>query len=188
MPDRPDHDAPSDDQAIRAAYERYGVDGFYARFGATYRNPHEPAVRSAIHQAVARWQISLDRALDLACGSGEATLALRELGCAAIDAVDPYTYQAYAERTGGAAERLTFAQIAQGALAERHYSVIVCSFALHLLTPSRLPALALQLSLLGDALLVVTPHKRPAIKPAWGWALRGELIVDRVRARLYTRA
>src|SRR5215217_6986872 len=139
---------PNDDQpAIRAAYERYGVQGYYARFGATYRNPHEYAIRSALHAAVARWRIPLDRVLDLACGSGEATLAIEELGANTVDGVDPYTYAAYAERTGRAAERLTFEQIAAGALAGRRYDTIVCSFALHLVEPSWLPALALQISL-----------------------------------------
>src|SRR3712207_7013812 len=42
----------------------------------------------------------------------------------------------------------------------RDYSAIVCSFALHLVEPSRLPALAIQLSLVGAALLTLTPHKR----------------------------
>jgi SAM-dependent methyltransferase len=183
-------DAPlnDDEQAIRAAYERYGVRGYYTRFGATYRNPHERAIRSALAAAVARWRMPLDRVLDLACGSGEATLAIQELGAGAIDGVDPYTYAAYAERTGRAAERLTFEQIADGALAGRHYDTIVCSFALHLVERSRLPVLALQISLVADHLLILTPHKRPAIKPEWGWSLAGELVVDRVRARYYRRA
>ena len=132
---------PEDDPAIRTAYEQYGVRGFYERFGATYRNPHEQAVVAALGQAVARWSIRLDRVLDLACGSGEATLALRALGAARIEGIDPYTYAAYDARTGGTAERLTFEQIAAGALAGRQYSAIVCSFALHLVEPSRLPAL-----------------------------------------------
>jgi hypothetical protein len=177
---------PNDDEpAVRAAYERYGVQGYYARFGATYRNPHERAICSALGTAIARWHIPLDRVLDLACGSGEATLAIRELGANIIDGVDPYTYDAYAERTGRTAERLTFEQIAAGALAGRHYDTVICSFAMHLAEPSRLPALALQISLVADHLLILTPHKRPALKPEWGWSLAGELVVDRVRARYY---
>jgi SAM-dependent methyltransferase len=183
-------DAPPDDDepAVRAAYERYGVQGYYTRFGATYRNPHERIIRSALGLATARWHIPLDRVLDLACGSGEATLALRELGANSIDGADPYTYAAYAERTGRVAERLTFQQIAAGALAGRHYDTIVCSFALHLVERSWLPALALQISLVADHLLILTPHKRPALKPEWGWSIAGELVVERVRARYYQRA
>lgn len=182
-------DTPSlDDPAIRAAYERYGVQGYYARFGASYRNPHEQAIRAALTAAVARWRIPLGRVLDLACGSGEATLVLQQLGAQAIDAADPYTYAAYAERTGRAAERLSFEQVAAGALAGRSYDTIVCSFALHLLEESRLPALAIQLSLISERLVIVTPHKRPAIKAEWGWALAGELVAERVRVRYYQSA
>ncbi len=104
-------------------------------------------IRTTLRAAIARWDLPLDRVLDLACGSGEITLALRELGCAAIDGIDPYTHQAYAERTGHAAERITFEQIAAGALAGRSYGTIACSFAMHLVALSRLPALAAQLSL-----------------------------------------
>jgi hypothetical protein len=180
------HQAPAaETNAIRTAYERHGVRGFYQQFGGAYRNPHERAVRAALRAAVARWPIDLSHVLDLACGSGEATLALRELGCESIDGVDPYTYSAYAERTGAVAEAYTFERIAAGALAGRRYSAIVCSFALHLVEASRLPALVCQLSLLGDALLILTPHKRPQLRPEWGWTAAGELVVERVRARYY---
>ena len=82
-------------------------------------------------------------------------------------------------------ERLSFEQIAGGAVAGRGYDTIVCSFALHLAPLSRLPALAIQLSLLAGTLLVLTPHKRPEIRAAWGWVLEGELLHERVRARCY---
>ena len=176
-----------EDSAIRAAYEQYGVEGFYQRFGDSYRNPHERAIRATLRAAVARWDLPLDHVLDLACGSGEVTLPLCELGCAAIDGIDPYTYQAYAERTGYAAEQITFEQIAAGALADRSYSTIICSFALHLVALSRLPALTTQLSLIGTALLVLTPHKRPQLRPEWGWQCADELMIERVRARYYRR-
>ena len=174
-----------EDAAIRAAYEQYGVEGFYQRFGNTYRNPHERVVRAALKAAVARWGLPLDHVLDLACGSGEVTLALRELGSAAIDGIDPYTHQAYAERTGQVAEQITFEQVAAGALAGRSYSTIVCSFAMHLVALSRLPALMTQLSLIGTTLLILTPHKRPLLRPEWGWRCADELQIERVRARYY---
>ncbi|MEP7188311.1 MAG: class I SAM-dependent methyltransferase [Roseiflexaceae bacterium] len=176
-----------EDAAIRAAYEQYGVEGFYQRFGASYRNQHERVIRATLRAAVVRWELPFERVLDLACGSGEVTLALRELGCVTIDGIDPYTHQAYAERTGQAAEPITFEQIAAGALVGRSYSTIVCSFALHLVALSRLPALITQLSLIGTALLVLTPHKRPLLRPEWGWRCADELLIERVRARYYQR-
>jgi SAM-dependent methyltransferase len=174
--------------SIRSQYVRYGAAGYYQQFGAQYRNPHELAVRQAIHTAVAGWGLDLARVLDLACGSGEATLALRELGATAIDGLDPYTGAAYQARTGQAAEALTFEAIAAGALDGRRYSLVVCSYALHLLAPSRLPRLVYQLSRVADSLLVLTPHKRPQLRPEWGWTLTGEMVVQRVRARYYQPA
>ena len=171
--------------SIRSEYESHGVRGFYAESGADYRNPHEPQIRRCIRLVVEKWEPDLTKVLDLAAGSGEATLALRELGAGAIDGVDPFTAEAYRHRTGQPAEELTFEDVAGGALVARHYTLVFCSFALHLCEPSRLPAVAQQLSLIGDALLILTPHKRPVIKPEWGWRLVGEEVSERVRARLY---
>ena len=46
-----------EDAAIRAAYEQYGVEGFYQRFGDSYRNPHERVIgatksRYRLHQYI----------------------------------------------------------------------------------------------------------------------------------------
>jgi SAM-dependent methyltransferase len=179
MPDGTDEPAGS----IRAEYERHGADAYYRQFGSTYRNPHEDSIGRCLQVAVGRWPIDLSRVLDLAAGSGEVTLALRELGAKSIDAIDPYTADAYAQRTGERAEAFDFAQVAAGALSGRHYNLIVCSFALHLCEPSRLPGVLYQLSLVGESLLVLTPHKRPRIERQWGWELAGEFVVERVRTR-----
>ena len=171
--------------SIRDQYVRYGAQGYYEQFGAQYRNPHELAVRQTIHTTVAAWRLDLAHVLDLACGSGEVTLALRELRAVAIDGLDPYTGAAYQARSGQPAEALSFEAIAGGALDGRRYSLVVCSYALHLLAPSRLPRLAYQLSRVAGALLVLTPHKRPNLRPEWGWVLAEEMVVQRVRARCY---
>src|SRR5204863_4528381 len=66
--------------SIRAEYEKHGAAEFYARSGRNYRNPHEPQVRRSIELAVRTWRPDLSRVLDLAAGSGEVTLALRDRG------------------------------------------------------------------------------------------------------------
>jgi SAM-dependent methyltransferase len=177
-----------DPKAIRRRYEDFGVAGYYERHGAAYRNPHEPVVRALLRQAVAGWGLDLTHALDLACGSGEVTLALREIGGARIDGIDPHTGEAYFARTEQRAESFTLEQVSSGALAGRNYSLIVCSFAMHLVDVSWLPALLAQLGLISDRLLILTPHKRPAIKAEWGWVLTDEIMIDRIRARLYHTA
>jgi SAM-dependent methyltransferase len=178
-------DEPDEPFSIRGEYERLGPEAFYRLHGRDYRNPHEDSISLALRRAVARWSPDLAHVLDLACGSGEVTLALRDLGAAAIDGIDPFTFDAYQARTGNAAERMRFEEIAAGAIAERHYSLMVCSFAMHLCDESRLPGLLTQLALIAPRLWILTPHKRPEILPAWGWTLRDEMVVQRVRIRDY---
>lgn len=175
-------------ESVRGRYERHGADAYYRGHADDYSNPHEPEVRHAIGLAATRWELDLSRVLDLAAGSGEATLALRELGTGAIDASDPFLFAQYERRTGQPCERFSFEDVAAGALAGRSYTLVVCSFALHLAEPSRLPGICYQLSLVSPALLILTPHKRPRIQFDWGWQLQHELVWSRVRCRLYQAA
>jgi 2-polyprenyl-3-methyl-5-hydroxy-6-metoxy-1,4-benzoquinol methylase len=172
---------------MRGSYEKTGVKGYYQKYGPSYRNPHDPAVAELLRRSAKAWKLRPGRFLDLACGSGEVTLALAKLGFAEIDGIDPYTAEAYRARTGRDAETLTFEQIAAGALSGRIYDTIVCSFALHLLEPSRLPGLLARLAEIAYTLIVLTPTKRPRIEPETGWIEVDEVLHDRVRARLYAR-
>ena len=170
----------------RPAYDEHGVTGFYRQFGASYRNPHETILQNLLKRVALEWKLDLKNVLDLACGSGEATLVLQELG-AKVSGIDPYTFEAYFERTKLEAEPFSFDDIANGILEGRRYSLVVCSFALHLVEISRLPALLYQLAQMTDTLVILTPHKRPQIKSEWGWKLEAEVLEDRVRARLYKK-
>jgi SAM-dependent methyltransferase len=172
----------SDD--IRPQYDHLGVEGFYRTHGSSYRNPHEFAVHALLEAVVKTSDLDLSNVLDLACGSGEVTLKLLEFG-ARVHGIDPFTGAAYLERTGQIAESLTFEDIAFGALERRAYSLVVCSFALHLVEASRLPTLCYQLARVSPKLVILTPHKRPVIQQSWGWMLETELLMDRVRARVY---
>jgi hypothetical protein len=171
--------------SVRARYEAHGAEAYYREHAEGYVNPHEPEIGQALKMAVARWGLDLSRVLDLAAGSGEATLALRGLGAGRIDGCDPYLFAQYQRRTGKPAERFSFEDVAAGALAGRAYSLIVCSFAMHLAEPSRLPGVCQQLSAIAPAMLILTPHKRPEIREGWGWTLEGEFVWARVRCRLY---
>ena len=102
-------------RAIRTEYERHGVNGFYQEFGDDYRNPHEEEIRLVLSRCLDQWSLDLSDVLDLACGSGEATLALVGCGAKEVTGVDPYTARAYQRRTARAAESFTFEQIAAGA-------------------------------------------------------------------------
>ncbi|HLG42635.1 MAG TPA: class I SAM-dependent methyltransferase [Planctomycetota bacterium] len=172
--------------SIRALYERHGAAAYYRKHGDLYRNPHERIIGELLGRAMAAWVLRPGRTLDLACGSGEVTIALQRLGFARIDGIDPHTAESYRARTGREAERGTFEQIAAGALSGRRYDLIVCSFALHLVEPSRLPLLFVRLREISETLLVLTPHKRPQVKSGTGWRQLAEILHERVRARLYT--
>lgn len=173
--------------SIRTAYEQYGTaDAFYRAEGSHYRNPHEEVLADLIPRACA----SLDKrcVLDLAAGSGEATLALRAAGVEVGAACDPFTSVAYERRTGRSCERWSFEDVAGGVLPENGYSLVICSFALHLCPPSRLPAVSIALSRSAPTLLLLTPHKKPQIRSDWGWVPAEEILDRRVRARIYQRS
>lgn len=171
--------------SIREAYVQHGVEAWYAHHGAGYRNPHEQGVRRAVLSWIDR--LASGRVLDLACGSGEVTLALREAGlpASAIDGCDPYTGAAYLERTGQQPFPWSFEELAAGL--PRTYGAVVCSFALHLCPVSWLPGLVQAIAASSRALLVLTPHKKPELRPSWGMILEEERYdpEHRVRSRLY---
>ena len=83
--------------SVRSAYEHVGPSQFYAEHGEEYSNPHGAVLTSLLQQALSSWASSgllgLEscshgcgsggssrpwRVLDLACGGGEASLALEE--------------------------------------------------------------------------------------------------------------
>lgn len=176
------------DPAVRHGYEKHGVSGYYALFGSDYRNPHEDQLRTTVLQLVERWSLQpTERILDLACGSGEISHILETAGFQQINGIDPYTGKAYERRMGRPIYgKWTFEQIADGCLGEeKPYDVIICSFAAHLIEPSYLPLVMLQLQYVGKRLVILTPHKRPQIASKWGWTPVDEFVNERIRARLY---
>ncbi|WVQ74227.1 hypothetical protein IAR50_003823 [Cryptococcus sp. DSM 104548] len=99
-----------------------------------------------------------------------------------IVATDPYTSPAYTDRTSRPCHPLSFTDLAQGQLpsypdsdteagSEIIWDMIICSFALHLVTdPSELFALLYELSGKARWMVIVAPHKKPEIKETWGWS------------------
>ncbi len=180
-------------RGVRDEYadHRGGADGWYREHGGEYLNPHEPAVVAATSYAVATWPgVFSGQVLDLCCGSGEVTRALLGQGLAhdAITACDPYTGAAYANRCGHDALPLSFVDVAEGALAGNSFSTVVCSYALHLCEISWLPRVCWALRDITKNLVIITPHKRPELRPSFGWELSDEHrdAAHRTRVRLYS--
>lgn len=174
--------AAAEPDPVRPGYDELGIDGYYTARAEDYRNPHEAAIVTLL----AELDVDGRTVLDLACGSGEVTLALLDQGAAAVDGIDPYTAPAYLTRTGQLAEPLRFEDIAHGALAARRYDLVVCSFALHLIASSWLPRVCRALADVSPTLVILTPHKRPELRAGWGWFVPpDERQHDRVRLRQY---
>ncbi|EJT97863.1 hypothetical protein DACRYDRAFT_71540, partial [Dacryopinax primogenitus] len=147
-----------------------------------------------------------------------------------IIASDPYTAPAYTARTSRYCAPFSFADVAEGSMpsftahdlnsamskeprshhgevsgvsaSPQTVDMVVSSFALHLCTPSELFSLLYELSLKSKWLVVIAPHKKPEIKPGWGWVrwniskwqevksdhesdVEVEIVLDRVRLRVW---
>jgi SAM-dependent methyltransferase len=146
---------------VRDAYATIGVQRFYEDHAADYRNPHEQQVREIVRRNHQRFDCT--RVLDLACGGGEVTRALQELGYTDFLGVDPHTCALYGQKSGSPCLAYSFDDILRGKL-RGSYSVIICSFGLHLIEESKLPLLVQQLLLLSDTIAIITPHKRPELE------------------------
>ena len=102
---------------------------------------------------------------------------------------------AFTSRLNRPCLQLSFNDIANGNL-EGCYDIIFISFALHLISDnSALYSFLIQLSYQTKFLCILSPHKRPEIKPNWGFircSINGqedevdeELYIQRVRLRLF---
>jgi SAM-dependent methyltransferase len=204
--------------SVHEAYAALGATDFYIQHGRQYSNPHEGLLAEAMAMALDEWESSkafafaVDlqplRVLDVACGSGEATIAFESWLAsgangitrppAIIDACDPYTRVRYEERTGSVANPWSFAQLAQGVLDDvQQFDLILASFCLHLLDATQLEDTLQSLARVSRYLLVATPHRWPIITPESGWEEAAPCIVHsstfvtsgsiqhRVRVRLF---
>lgn len=169
--------------SIRKKYQTYGVKDFYTFHGDDYSNPHESSIRKSISYIYKNWNLNFSKVLDLACGKGEITKILEDLGVENIEASDAYLSKEYTKETGRFCYNMSFEDIMKGSLRKKKYSLIVCSYALHLLDENKLPSFLLSLTESTDSLLIISPHKRPYIKDGWGWDLKKEIEIDRVRSR-----
>jgi SAM-dependent methyltransferase len=166
--------------SIRESYINQGVIPYYKANGSNYSNPHEEAIKSCLDVTLSMWKPQLNSVLDLAAGSGEISSHIK---AKSVTGIDPYTGESYFKRTGKRALPYSFDDIVKGAIADHKYDLIVCSFAMHLLEESKLPALCYALAQISSKMLIISPHKKPVI--SWGWKICGEVYVNRIRARWY---
>ena len=96
------------------------MDNYYQQQGQHYSNPHRYDIQRLINKKFAPGKnpflAAQHRVLDLACGSGEVSLPLSQLGYLNISGVDPYTSAKYREVTGLPCSTFNFVDILEGAL------------------------------------------------------------------------
>ncbi len=149
-------------QAIRNGYAELGVEGFYRDNGATYCNPHFSYIAELIRRN--HHQIDCRRVLDFCCGSGEVSQVLSNLGYDHVEGCDPFTQKAYTQRMDHPCLPYSFDDVIRGKLSGKQYTSVICSFAMHLCPPKKLYPLTRQLFDCSPQLIVITPHKRPALE------------------------
>jgi len=171
--------------SIRSKYQKYGVKNFYEWNFDQYNNPHEPIIQKSIKFVNDNWKVNFNKSLDLAAGNGEVTKTLINLGYNDIDACDAYSCEYYEKENNRKCQKISFDDIIKGALDNKKYDIIICSFALHLLEDSKLPIFLYKLTQISNQLLILSPHKRPEIKEEWGWKLQNEIVIEKVRTRLF---
>lgn len=154
--------------AIRPLYEEHGVEGYYRDHAMAYENPHLPEIRTLLERNRAR--MDTNRVLDFAAGGGEVTRVLQDLGVQDISGCDPYTAALYAQNTGQTCLPFSFKDVIRNGLPDP-YSVVICSFALHLCPAKQLFPLCWNLLQAAPLLVVLTPHKRPELESLPGIGL-----------------
>ena len=171
--------------SVHSKYKEHGVKNFYKWFYDEYKNPHEPIIKKSLLYINDNWKIDFNNVLDLACGTGEITRIMIDLGYNNIEGVDAYSCDYYNKQTNKTCKPISFDGIIKGDLDNKKYTTIICSFALHLLEPSKLPIFLYKLSEISKQLLIISPHKKPEIKEEWGWTIENEITIDKVRIRLF---
>jgi hypothetical protein len=179
-------------KAIRDEYADQGVDAYYRTHANVYENPHYPYIKALLTQNQHR--IDYAKVMDLSAGGGEVTEILRGLlnlnqeeAQQRFIGTDPFTFKLYEKNTGCPCLPLSFEDIVKGKLAfyqnfegeiqkikyktrnfassiSEPFSSIICSFAMHLCDEKQLYPLVNQLFTYSKNMIIITPHKRPALE------------------------
>ena len=158
-------------KSIRHWYEELGAEGYYRAKGDEYANPHVEQIHQLIQQNESR--IDYTQLLDLSCGGGEVSEAVLNLGYKNVLGCDPYTHELYRQRLQHPCLEWGFDDLLRGAL-QGQFSTIIASFALHLCPEEQLFPLTYALFQNSPQLVVISPHKRPALEPLEGVQLQFE--------------
>jgi hypothetical protein len=155
----------------------------------TYKNPHSKKFGPIIKKVI-KWlpfNLILESqnypVLDLACGTGEVTIQLMDNNIHHIVGIDPFLATSYSERTSKPVLQNSFEDIYQKRIILERYSIVFCSYALHLCED--LHALLEILKCYTQYLCVLTPHGLPIIPIESGWIRNFDFKYSNVKVYLY---
>ena len=159
-----------DEDAIRNQYAEQGVDAYYEQHGNTYTNPHFAQIEALLLQNQSK--IDYAQVLDFCAGGGEVSQILQQAGFTNLLGCDPYTHELYTQQIAQTCLTYNFQEVIQGRLNEyvanelnnQAFSSIICSFAMHLCPEKQLYPLVYNLFQLTAQIIIITPHKRPALE------------------------
>lgn len=161
-------------------YQKKGIKDFYTSMREPYINPHA----DDIIKLVQKYSDPSKKYLDLAAGDGVVTKALTSQGCTYVQGLEPWIRDQYIANTGKNCFPYNFHEIARGKLTVK-FDIIICSYALHLLELSFLPIFLYQLTHIAETLIILTPHKRPAIADFWNLTQEDKL--NRTNLKIYNK-
>jgi hypothetical protein len=155
-------------KAVRAHYEEHGADDYYKNHATSYENPHFKEIKTLLIQNIGRFDAT--NVLDLSAGGGEVSQVLLELKKGNITGCDPFTFDLFEKKIGIPCLRHSFMDIVKG-VELAPFTTIICSFAMHLCPEKDLFPLVWNLFQVAPALIIITPHKRPALEELPGVTL-----------------
>jgi SAM-dependent methyltransferase len=167
-----------------------GVDTYYSENGNKYSNPHHLDIADALKICVDNIKLEHDKPiLDFCAGSGEVSLILKKYIKNKIIGSDPYTHELYKKNTSNDTYQWSFDDILNCAPDDFNiqFSVIICSYALHLCDKSKLSLVAQYLSRISPYLCIISPHKNPVLTEQMNWKLLYTDKCNKARLFIYTR-
>ena len=147
--------------SIHENYKKHVVKDYYSEHSKDYINLHESQIKDLLIKSINKF--NFDSVLDLCCGGGEVTKVLIENGIKNIEGADPYTFKLYIKNTKKHCINLSFKDILRGKL-NKDYSIIICSFAFHLIDKKDLFMIVNKLFQHTKTIIIIAPHKSPFLE------------------------
>lgn len=167
--------------SIRPLYDEFGAEGYYQSHADSYGNPHVDQIEKLLERNFHRFDCS-GAVLDFSAGGGEVSAKLLQLGASNVVGCDPFTFGLYEKKIGSPCLRFSFKDVIRNGLPDT-YTLIICSFAMHLCPPKDLFSLVWNLLQAAPELVVVTPHKRPELEQFQGIEMAWSDVVENERGK-----